>query len=163
MYPPQGTKCTMWETLNLHRYSGLSKTETSSRQGNHINVHIHIIANSKEICVLASFISLKQLIGLVFRLHILSDTWLHYWPFVLCEIQKQRWCISQKKKKKKSSTFGTQKTLSTWGSRPACTFWLYHAVSKNSTILNVMKYHIKNKLYHVESRPRSIIRDTVFT
>lgn len=98
MYPPQGTKCTMWETLNLHRYSGLSKTETSSRQGNHINVHIHIIANSKEICVLASFISLKQLIGLVFRLHILSDTWLHYWPFVLCEIQKQRWCISQKKK-----------------------------------------------------------------
>lgn len=101
MYPPQGTKCTMWETLNLHRYSGLSKTETSSRQGNHINVHIHIIANSKEICVLASFISLKQLIGLVFRLHILSDTWLHYWPFVLCEIQKQRWCISQKKKKKK--------------------------------------------------------------
>lgn len=44
MYPPLSTKCTMTTchvgNTKLHRYSGLSKTETSSRQGNHASVGI---------------------------------------------------------------------------------------------------------------------------
>lgn len=57
----------MWEAQILHRYIGLSKTETSQRQGDHASVdmysikHIptHRIADRMEICVLASFILLK--------------------------------------------------------------------------------------------------------
>lgn len=56
---------------------------------------------------------------------------------------------------KTSLTFQTQKTLSTWGPRPACTFWVCRIISKKTGHwMSWNKNHIKNKLYHVESYPQ---------
>lgn len=97
MYPPLSTKCTTTLCL-VGIYTHTSAwVRPKLHQGRETISVLKTTTNRMEIHMLASFIFVKQkkVIGLVFRLHILSDTWLHYWPFVPCEIQEQHQCISK--------------------------------------------------------------------
>lgn len=141
------TDTVAWIRLKLHKGKGtISVLIYNSKLGG------DLCANILHFC--------KTLIGLVFRLHMLCDTWLHYWPYVPCETQKQRQFISQ-------NILNLPDTENTEHMRfKACLYLLtvpHHQQKTAQYWMSWNKNHIKNKLYNVEFCPQPIVSDTVFT
>lgn len=153
MYPPLSTKCTMtcgrhkfytdilaWVRLKLHH-----SRETMSELTCTLKKACPHTQNSRQNGDLCASILhfVKKLVCLVFRLHILSDAWLHYWPFVPCESQKQH------QKAPMYLTEHTQTSTKHWARKVQGPLvpWLYRIFSKKRHNIECHEIKIISKIY----------------